>query len=70
MMRISLIIFLWIIYIVDGKHFHGGTITWTPINPYTNSSLITIIVKQSYEWDYPTINCTPNVLITSPNHVT
>ena len=48
-----------------GSHFHGGTITWTPLDPYTNSSSVTIAIKQSYSWSYPTVLCNTSVPITT-----
>jgi hypothetical protein len=54
---------------IDGIHFNGGTITWMPIDPYDNSSSITITIIQSYSWTYPLITCTNNVPISTSGRV-
>lgn len=51
--------------IVDSLHFNGGTIRWEPLDPYTNSSSVAIIITQTYSWAYPRITCTNNVPITT-----
>ena len=45
----------------EGNHFNGGTITWAPVYPTSNSSSVLIAVTQSYSWTYPTLNCTTNI---------
>lgn len=50
---------------VDGAHFNGGTIAWEPVDPYGNSSSVTVTIIQSYWWTYPTITCANNVPITT-----
>jgi hypothetical protein len=54
----------------EGRHFDGGTITWTPIDPYDNSSSVGITITQSYSWAYPIITCATNVPITTPGRST
>jgi hypothetical protein len=63
---IILLLFLSIFSItIHAAHFNGGTITYAPINPYTNSSPVDITLTQSYSWTYPTIACTTNVPVSS-----
>ena len=59
-----------ILFIIEGKHFEGGTITWAPINPYDNSSSVGITLSQSYSWTYPTITCATNVPVSTPGRST
>ena len=49
------------INIVASNHFNGGTITWTPVYPNSNSTSILITVTQSYSWISPNENCTTNI---------
>ena len=56
---------LFYVLIIDGKHFNGGTITWKPVDPYDNSSSITITIIQSYWWSYPLITCAANVPVST-----
>ncbi|CAF3697399.1 unnamed protein product [Rotaria sp. Silwood1] len=60
-MCIDLFILLCSFVFTDAKHFNGGTIGWTPINPYDNSSSVKISITQSYSWTYPYIKCLNNV---------
>ena len=55
-----LFIFLWI-NTAHSAHFNGGTITWTPVYPNSNSSSVLITVTQSYSWVFPTETCTTNI---------
>lgn len=55
-----LFVSLWI-NIVHSSHFNGGTITWTPVYPNSNSSSVLITVTQSYSWVSPAENCTTNI---------
>jgi hypothetical protein len=55
--------------ITDSKHFNGGNIIWEPVDPYDNSSSITITIIQSYWWSYPTVTCAANVPISTPVYV-
>jgi hypothetical protein len=45
----------------EASHFNGGTITWAPVYPNTNSSSILITITQTYSYVYPKVNCTPNI---------
>jgi hypothetical protein len=56
--------------VIDAIHFNGGTIRWEPVDPYDNSSSVTITIIQSYSWTYPTIKCAPNVPITTSGRST
>lgn len=60
---ISLILF-WSV-VTDGSHFNGGTITWSPVDPYTNSSTIIVTIFQSYSWVLSRLNCSPDVPIST-----
>ena len=51
--------------VLTGVHFNGGTITWAPIDPFANSSVVGITITQSYSWSYPTIICANNVPIST-----
>ena len=48
------------------KHFNGGTITWTPVDPYTNSSPVVITITQTYFWVLTEVDCNVNVPISTP----
>jgi hypothetical protein len=60
----SLLFFLCVI-ISDALHFNGGNIRWIPVDPYDNSSSITIAIVQTYWWTYPTMSCANNVPIST-----
>jgi hypothetical protein len=64
-MIVVLLILLRCSMVIDSIHFNGGTITWQPVNPYSNSSSVKISLIQSYSWTYPTIDCTTNVPIST-----
>ena len=51
-------------------HFNGGTIRWAPVNPYDNSSSITINFIQTYYWTFPDVACKNNVPITTSKYST
>ena len=61
-----IVIILWSMSMLNGRHFNGGTITWVPVDPYTNSTPIDITITQSYAWRYPVISCLNDVPITTP----
>lgn len=48
-----------------GRHFNGGTITWAPIDPYSNASSVPITITQTYSWTMPNIRCATNVPIST-----
>ena len=50
---------------VRSNHFNGGTITWAPVYPNSNSSSVLITVTQTYSWVYPTETCTNNIPLSS-----
>lgn len=54
---------------VRGIHFNGGTITWFPVDPYTNGSLVIVTIVQAYTWTLSTVNCDINVPITTPARI-
>ena len=56
--------------IAFSAHFNGGTITWKPINPSINSTIVTVTITQTYYWTYPAITCANNVPITTPGRTT
>jgi hypothetical protein len=51
--------------VTEGLHFNGGTITWQPINPNVNSSIVSITITQSYSWTASAITCATNVPIST-----
>jgi hypothetical protein len=53
----------------EASHFNGGTITWAPVYPNTNSSSILITVTQTYSYVSPKVNCTPNIPTGSTTHL-
>jgi hypothetical protein len=60
-MIILILLILMSITTNDGSHFNGGTITWAPLYPSSNSSSVPITITQSYSWVYPNVNCAPNI---------
>ena len=66
----SLLVFLICCHIMKNMHFNGGTITWEAIDPFINSSRVTVIITQSYSWTYPAITCAQNVPISTPGRST
>lgn len=48
----------------EGTHFRGGTITWKPIyNNISSSSLVSIMIIQTYTWTQSQIACTNSMII-------
>jgi hypothetical protein len=56
--------------LVNTAHFNGGSITWAPVDPYTNSSLVDITITQTYSWSYPKITCANDVPISTSGRST
>lgn len=50
---------------IKSSHFNGGTITWSPIDPHTNSSTVVITITQTYSWILSKTNCDVNVPIST-----
>jgi len=65
-MRTCLLI-LTFVMVIDALHFNGGSYTWFPVDPYSNSSEITITIVQSYFWKYSQMTCANDVPITTPS---
>lgn len=42
--------------------FQGGTITWKPLDRYTNSSMVTILISQSHWWTRFYYPCDQNLI--------
>jgi hypothetical protein len=59
-------LFLLYVIVIDALHFNGGTIRWIPVDPFDNSSSVTIAIVQSYWWTYPRVICATNVPISTP----
>jgi hypothetical protein len=57
MIILLLLILIWT-NAIGASHFNGGTITWAPVYPDSNSSSVLITVTQTYSWVYPTVACT------------
>ena len=69
-MRDEGVLILWTVFLLQrhlivGIHFNGGSIRWEPVDPTDNSSVVNIVIKQSYSWTYPEINCSRNVPIST-----
>ena len=46
-------------YVIDARHFRGGTITWKPLNNnVTAGARVSIVVTQTYSWTSSQVNCT------------
>jgi hypothetical protein len=56
--------------VIKASHFNGGTINWVPLFPSSNSSLVPITITQTYSWNYPLVNCTTNVPISTSAYST
>jgi hypothetical protein len=56
--------------VIDATHFNGGNIRWVPVDPYDNSSSVTITIMQSYSWTYSLVTCTSNVPISTVGYST
>lgn len=54
--------------VIQADHFNGGAITWTPVNPNTNSSTVVITITQSYSWVLSEVRCDVNVPISTSNY--
>jgi hypothetical protein len=46
---------------IEASHFNGGSITWAPVYPSSNSSTVLITITQSYSWVYSSVPCTTNI---------
>ncbi len=53
---------------IKASHFNGGTITWAPVYPNSNSSPILITITQSYSWVYPTVPCSTSISTMGSNN--
>jgi hypothetical protein len=54
----SMIQLLWLVSSVGGTHFRGGYISWTAVSPsVTNTSTVTIAIRQTYSWANSVIPC-------------
>lgn len=42
----------------------GGSITWKPTDPYTNSSTVEVIIYQTHSWTLSRLNCNQTVIDT------
>jgi hypothetical protein len=65
MIRFLLLLLSYII-ITNGRHFDGGTITWQPIDPNINSSIVPITISQYYLWTASIMTCATDVPISTP----
>ena len=50
---------------IRSVHFNGGTITWTAVDPFANTSSVVVTITQTYFWALSKINCDINVPITT-----
>lgn len=63
-----LLIVIWT-KVIGAAHFNGGTISWIPVYPDSNSSSVLITIMQSYSWVAPPENCTTNIPRSSGSNV-
>ncbi|CAF0992046.1 unnamed protein product [Rotaria sordida] len=64
MFTLLVTLLFYLIVIVQGVHFLGGTITWHPLNASATGSPVAIVITQTYSWTYSKITCT-NAMIAS-----
>jgi hypothetical protein len=55
-------VFTVLVFLVNGSHFLGGTITWRPLNESATGSPVAIVITQTYSWTYSLMSC-DNTLI-------
>ena len=58
-MLIFLIISLcaFIVTVIDGSHFLGGTITWRLLNASATGTPVAIVITQTTSWNYTAVKC-------------
>lgn len=44
--------------------FQGGTITWKPSDPYTNSSTVEVVFSQTHSWTWSRLKCNQSTIDT------
>ena len=55
---------LFLLIVVDGTHFRGGTMTWKPVsNNVSAGSQVSIMITQTYTWTKSQIACTNSMII-------
>ncbi|CAF5165793.1 unnamed protein product, partial [Rotaria sp. Silwood1] len=63
----TLFLILFFVQIINGIHFYGGTINWSPINNHTVeiNDTLTIIIVQRYAWSRNTRTsaCTTSTIL-------
>ncbi|CAF1033688.1 unnamed protein product [Didymodactylos carnosus] len=58
-LSVILSVFLLTLHSAHTTHFHGGIITWKPMDDTTvNSSTVSVMITQSYEWTLSEVPCT------------
>ena len=51
MLRLCWLVLSYLLMMIEGTHFRGGTITWKPIsNNVSSSSVASIMITQTYTW--------------------
>lgn len=68
-MLIKCFCLLLVLSFTQSAHFNGGSITWFPVDPTTNSSPVIITLVQSYSWTYSNVICAPNVPASTGNSI-
>ena len=65
--RVFVLFFLLLLssMMIRSVHFNGGTITWTAVDPFANTSSVVVTITQTYFWALSKINCDINVPITT-----
>ncbi len=46
--------------VINASHFEGGTITYKVLN--TSGSIVSIVITQTYIYDYTKITCTNSMI--------
>ncbi|UJR24846.1 hypothetical protein I4U23_006215 [Adineta vaga] len=49
---------------VQPSHYKGGTITWKPVDPYTNASLVQVIISEKHSWTLSRFTCDQTLIDT------
>jgi hypothetical protein len=61
-------LYAFIIRVIDGNHFLGGTLTWRVLNASATGSPVEVVITQTYLWNYALMQCS-NAMIASNSYV-
>lgn len=59
---LSLLLLLVFSCVMESAHYKGGTVTWKPINPNTNGTLIEIQITLKHSWTLTRFACDRNLI--------